>query len=313
MTEKTAPLKAATSFTVKQGQYLAFIDHYSRLHGMPPAESDFRAFFKVTPPVVHQMIKALHARGFIDREPGKARSITLRLGRAQLPDLETHPGLGEPVLNSGAGMGAKRPRGTSASRREEAGIQSRSGGKGASRSWPNGTRQQSHCLDVLTGEEAGAVLRALLKAHPDLLPDARLAADRLLATISFSDVADMVCAGLQALDLDDLDAGPRASGYVESSEAAWYAIEGVLQPYIHDLERRVKLRHEDEALQVCSGIVAGLYRAEQRGFALYEYAEDAPSELAGHAVDIWRRRRRNCAFPRHFVETFTPDWDWLAD
>ena len=75
MTEKTAPLKTATSFTVRQGQYLAFIDHYSRLHGVPPAESDFRAFFKVTPPVVHQMIKTLHARGFIGREPGRpARS-----------------------------------------------------------------------------------------------------------------------------------------------------------------------------------------------------------------------------------------------
>ena len=70
---------------------------------------------------------------------------------------------------------------------------------------------------------------------------------------------------------------------------------------------------EDEAFQVCSGIVAGLYRAEQSGFELYEYAEDAPSELAGRAVDIWRRRRRNCAFPRQFVKTFTPDWDWLAD
>ena len=152
-----------------------------------------------------------------------------------------------------------------------------------------------------------------MKAHPDLLPAARLAADRLLATVSFSDVAERVCAGLQALNLDDLDACAHGRGYVEPSEAAWNAIEGVVQPYIHDLERRVKLLHEDEALQVCSGIVAGLYRAEQSGFALYEYAEDAPSGLAGHAVDIWRRRRRTCAFPRHFVETFTPDWDWLAD
>ena len=312
MTKRIGPLRAATSFTVKQGHYLAFIDHYSRLHGMPPAESDFRAFFKVTPPVVHQMIKTLHARGFIDREPGKARTITLRLSRAQLPDLETHPGLGQPLLNSDAGMSAKGACATSASRREEAGIHSRRG-KGASRSSPRGTRQQSDCLDVLTGEEAGAVLRALLKAHPDLLPDARLAADKLLATVSFSDVAERVCAGLQALDLDDLDAGAHGSGYVEPSEAAWSAIEGVVEPYIHDLERRVKLRHEDEAFQVCSGIVAGLYRAEQSGFELYEYAEDAPSELAGHAVDIWRRRRRNCAFPRDFVETFTPDWDWLAD
>jgi hypothetical protein len=34
------------------------------------------------------MIKTLEARGLIDRQPGVARSIQLRLTRAQLPDLE---------------------------------------------------------------------------------------------------------------------------------------------------------------------------------------------------------------------------------
>jgi DNA-binding MarR family transcriptional regulator len=77
-----------TPFTAKQGQYLAFIYYYSKIHGMPPAEADFRRFFRVTPPVVHQMIKTLHARRFIDREPGKARTIRLRLTRAELPDLD---------------------------------------------------------------------------------------------------------------------------------------------------------------------------------------------------------------------------------
>ena len=312
MTKRTGPLRAATSFTVKQGHYLAFIDHYSRLHGMPPAESDFRAFFKVTPPVVHQMIKTLHARGFIDREPGKARTITLRLGRAQLPDLETHSGPGKPLLNSVAGMSPKR------ARRDECepapGSRDPFAFVGRARPVPGSeTRQQADCLDVLTGEEAGAVLHALLKAHPDLRSDARRVANRLLATVSLSEVAEKVCAGLQALELDDLDAGPHGRGYVEPSEAAWDVVEGVVAPYIHDLERRVKLRHEVEAFQVCSGIVAGLYRAEHSGFELHEYAEDAPAELAGHAVGMWRRRRRNRAFPRQFVETFTPDWDWLAD
>ena len=51
-------------------------------------EADFQRYFRVTPPVVHQMIKTLHTHGFIDREPGKARSIKLRLTRAQLPDLD---------------------------------------------------------------------------------------------------------------------------------------------------------------------------------------------------------------------------------
>lgn len=76
------------AFTAKQGQYLAFIYYYTKIHGTPPAESDFRRFFRVTPPVVHQMIMTLEARGFIDREPRTARSIRLRLTRTQLPDLE---------------------------------------------------------------------------------------------------------------------------------------------------------------------------------------------------------------------------------
>ena len=41
-------------------------------------------YFKVTPPVV----LTLEKKGFIFRVPGEARSIELRLKRAQLPDLE---------------------------------------------------------------------------------------------------------------------------------------------------------------------------------------------------------------------------------
>jgi hypothetical protein len=156
-----------------------------------------------------------------------------------------------------------------------------------------------------------AVLRELLLSHSNLLPDARRAANALLASVSFADVAKSVFDALLTLELDDLDAGPRAGGYVEPSEAAWEAIEKVVAPYFHDLERRVKLRHEDEATELCKGIVLGLYRAERRGFELLEYAEGCPSELAGRAVEIWRRRRR-CTLPRTFIEKSMPEWDWLV-
>ena len=174
------------------------------------------------------------------------------------------------------------------------------------------SRTKLDCLDVLTGDEASAVLRQLLSSSPELIPAARQAANALLATVKFTDIARSVFEGLIALDLDDLDAGPRAAGYVEPSEAAWAVIENVTAPHFRDLERRVKLRREDEATALCKGIVLGLYRAEQRGFELLEYAEDGPSELAGQAVAIWQRRRRNVSLPRTFVETFTPEWDWLA-
>jgi repressor LexA len=76
------------AFTAKQGQYLAFIFYYTKIHGLAPAESDMQDYFKVTPPSVHQMILTLEANGFIERVPGRARSIHLLIPRELLPDLE---------------------------------------------------------------------------------------------------------------------------------------------------------------------------------------------------------------------------------
>ena len=78
----------APPYTKKQGQYLAFIYYYTKIHGRPPAERDMQMYFRTTPPAVHSMIKKLHEHGLIERTPGKARSIRVLLPREQLPDLD---------------------------------------------------------------------------------------------------------------------------------------------------------------------------------------------------------------------------------
>jgi DNA-binding MarR family transcriptional regulator len=75
------------AFTEKQGQYLAFIYAYSKLHRRPPAEADMQRYFRVTPPSVHRMVMELEERGLIRRQPGVARSIELVLAPEQLPVL----------------------------------------------------------------------------------------------------------------------------------------------------------------------------------------------------------------------------------
>ena len=82
------PSPPKRGFTPKQGQYLAFIYYYTKLNRRPPAEADFQRFFQVSPPAVHNMILSLEQAAWISRVPGQARSITLRLSRDQLPDLE---------------------------------------------------------------------------------------------------------------------------------------------------------------------------------------------------------------------------------
>jgi Mn-dependent DtxR family transcriptional regulator len=75
------------AYTATQGQYLAFIYYYTKLHSVPPAEADMQRYFKVSPPSVHNMIATLEKRQLITRTPGAARSIHLLLSRSQLPDL----------------------------------------------------------------------------------------------------------------------------------------------------------------------------------------------------------------------------------
>src|SRR4051812_46943062 len=78
----------APSFTAKQGQYLAFIYNYTRIHGQAPAESDLEHYFRVSPPAVHDMIRTLERNGLIERSLGQARSIRLRVQPENLPRLE---------------------------------------------------------------------------------------------------------------------------------------------------------------------------------------------------------------------------------
>jgi Mn-dependent DtxR family transcriptional regulator len=75
-------------FTRLQGQYLAYIATYTKLHGRPPAEADIQGYFKVTPPSVHNMIVTFDRRRLIERAPGQARSIKVLVPPELIPPLD---------------------------------------------------------------------------------------------------------------------------------------------------------------------------------------------------------------------------------
>ena len=78
---------SAKTFTPKQGQYLAFIHLYTRLHRRPPAETDMQEYFRVSPPSVHQMVLSLERAGLIKRLPRTPRSIEVLVDPNDLPEL----------------------------------------------------------------------------------------------------------------------------------------------------------------------------------------------------------------------------------
>ena len=78
----------AARYTPRQGQFLAFIHYYTKIHGYPPAEADMERYFRVSPPSIHQMVLRLEERGLISRVPGEPRSIRLLVPPEELPVLE---------------------------------------------------------------------------------------------------------------------------------------------------------------------------------------------------------------------------------
>lgn len=80
--------KKKAKFTPRQGQFLAFIHLYRKLHRQGPAEHELVNYFKVTPPAVHGMIVKLEELALITREPGVARSARVAIPEAEIPPLE---------------------------------------------------------------------------------------------------------------------------------------------------------------------------------------------------------------------------------
>lgn len=166
------------------------------------------------------------------------------------------------------------------------------------------TKRETDVIAALTGAEAREVLRALLRAHPDLGPEARAIATQRLERVDVVEVAEAVVEAVQALGFDELNgrAGRQAYGYVEPEEAAWDLLEEALAPFTDEIERLLHPGLEEAARAQVEGVLLGLrdVRNEQLGDIL-EYAPDFPAEAAETALRTWMYAPGG---PRRFDEDF---------
>ncbi len=193
------------------------------------------------------------------------------------------------------------------------------------RAAPSGkpSRNIASVFDRLKPEEAATVLQRLLAAHPDLRAEAGKMASDLLGEVSFENVACEIEEAARALDLDDLNsrAGSYRWGYKEPTDAAWELLEEVVEPFLEDMKRQAELQSPANALEICKGVVLGLYRVrhEPNGGTVLGWAPDFAPQTAMWAVEMWSTggggtwkvrsaRRDRAALPEAFVETYVPEW-----
>lgn len=144
----------------------------------------------------------------------------------------------------------------------------------------------------------------------------------LLAEVSFESVADEVEHALRSLDLDDLGgrAGRHEGGYTPPTEAAWELLLEAVDPFLANMTRQKDLGMEAEALEICKGVLLGLYCIRDlRGDEVLGWAPDFPAEAAAEAVRTWGARaptrgagrsKRAC-LPQEFVDEYIAEWGGL--
>jgi len=188
-------------------------------------------------------------------------------------------------------------------------------------------KKRTVLLDHIQPNEAAIVLQRLLAVHPELLAEAEEISRMVLGDVSFESIAGDVEDSIRQLDLDDLNgrAGRHSWGYTEPSEAAWGLLEEVVEPFVEDMKRNLSLGLDEEAFEICKGIVLGLYQCrDESGDDFLGWASDFPAEAATDAVTDWvagirqgssrKLRGEDCALLlRQFVDQHVPEWQWINE
>jgi hypothetical protein len=160
-----------------------------------------------------------------------------------------------------------------------------------------GSREElRRTIDALDGAEAKRVIAALVAARPALLPDVASLASRTLGAVDVEKTARRVAQALGRLGIEDVwDRPGQFSGRTyddDDGTGAYRLVEERIEPFVRDLERRVRLGRDAEALALCKGTLLGLYRVDQEqgdGF-LDGYAPDVLSDMAAWVAQTWRKR-----------------------
>ena len=176
-------------------------------------------------------------------------------------------------------------------------------------------------LDKLESHEAAAVLSGLLARHAELRPEAEAIARSVLGEVSMLTVADEIEDALLQFDYDDLNsrAGSHSWGYVAPDEAAVELLEEAIEPFITQMKRHLEMGLETEALEVCQGILLGLYQVRDgAGNDILGEAPEFPDESAAHVVGLWTGKDgvkpgRRRTIPQEFVRQQLPEWEWILE
>ena len=153
--------------------------------------------------------------------------------------------------------------------------------------------KKNDIIGELSGSEAKIILRNLANEDEKIDKKIRALAEKLIEAVDFSQISDSVFCDLENLDVYELwdNSGKTRYGYVDPYDEAYEMVERVLDEYIAEYDKYIRLDKRRIAMEYMIGIISGIMRFDNEGI----------SEFSDWAVDV-----ADC-FVEDYIEKFKND------
>jgi len=154
----------------------------------------------------------------------------------------------------------------------------------------------SSIIDEISESDALVILRYLIRENPKLIQKIEEIAKKHLSAVNIRDVADDLYFDLNRLEVEKLwdRSGKTRYGYIDPGEAADAMFEEVLEPYLDELRKYLKLSMHKEAKTYCKGLLLGIRKFETESNTEFKsWAIDIPSERFDELLSIWKSKQSN--------------------
>jgi hypothetical protein len=153
-------------------------------------------------------------------------------------------------------------------------------------------QQNTPSVDDLSGPEALAILRQLWAEGGPLREKLEREIDVYLSRVVPADVMDAVLADLDGITVEELweRSGETPVGYTHPADESWEIVMERLEPYVHGLNRYIRLGKLEESLLYCVGLLEGLYLfGTESNTEFRRWAEDDPKQAFHWVLDKWKK------------------------
>ena len=144
-------------------------------------------------------------------------------------------------------------------------------------------RVRTPLLDSLDPDRARTVLLLLIRDDPAIADRAEAHARALLESVDSEQVAGVLFADLESLDIEDVweTAGQQRDGsYRYPAERAYEMAEEILAPYLDEISACMERGMPEAALEYAQGLILGLWRFQTESSAsILDELEDSIPDL----------------------------------